>query len=180
MQEISLHILDLAQNSLEAGATLVAITLAESTARRTLDIRIADNGRGMDKETAARAADPFFTTRKTRPTGMGIPLFKMAAELSGGWFSLRSAPGKGTELSAQCHTGSLDLAPLGDMSATMLALISANPGRDFLYRRSIDCREYTLDTRELKNALGEVPIHTPAVLDFIRKDLEEGQLAVDS
>ena len=174
MQELSLHILDLAQNSLRAGATLVAVTLAESTARRTLDISISDNGKGMDKKTASQAADPFFTTRETRGTGMGIPLFKMAAELSGGCFSLWSEPGKGTRISARCCTGSIDLAPLGDLAATMLALISANPAQDFLCRRSIDHREYALDTRELKKALGDVPINTPAVLEFIRKDLEDG------
>ncbi|MCX7706798.1 MAG: ATP-binding protein, partial [Anaerolineae bacterium] len=123
MRELSLHILDALQNSLEAGATLVELTVDEDLAADRLTIVIRDNGRGMDEATLARVTDPFFTTRKTRHVGLGIPLFKAATERCNGDFVITSAPGKGTTLEATFQHSHIDRAPLGDMVGTLLSFI---------------------------------------------------------
>ena len=104
MRELSLNVLDIAQNSISAGATLIEIEIREDTAGRLLTIRIADDGCGMTPEKLKSVADPFYTTRTTRKVGMGVPLFRMAAEMTGGGFEITSEPGKGTTVTALFHT----------------------------------------------------------------------------
>lgn len=182
MQELSLNVLDVAQNSLSAGASLVEITVAYTIQLEDiwLDITIADNGWGMDEATAARVADPFFTTRTTRGVGLGIPLFKMAAELTGGSFSLQSAVGEGTTVSAHILASHIDAMPLGDMAATYVSLVQTNPQRDFVYLYSVSVaqrpeinQEFTSDTRQFKEILEGVPLDIPSVLSFIKAYIED-------
>ena len=175
MQELSLNVLDIAQNSVRAKASLVTITVAERSTDHFLEISIADNGCGMTPEQVARAMDPFFTTRTTRKVGLGISFFKLSAESTGGSFDIQSTLGVGTVTTARYHTDHIDMLPIGDMNATILSLISMNPQMDFVYQRSLDDNSFTLDTRELKAVLEDVPLIPPEVVQFIKETLEEGE-----
>lgn len=173
MRELSLHVLDIAQNSLSAGAGLVDIAVEEDEAADRLTLRVADDGRGMTEEQVRRVTDPFYTTRTTRRVGLGIPLFRMAAEMAGGGLTVRSRPGEGTVVEAVFRLSHIDRPPLGDMNATVTALIGLNPGRDFRYRRVRGGQEFTLDTRELRKTLDGVPLDHPEVAAWIRDYLRE-------
>ena len=173
MRELSLNILDVAQNSITAGASLITVEVKENTAENSLLIGIYDNGSGMSKEQVASVIDPFFTTRTTRKVGMGIPLFKMAAEMTGGGLEIKSELSVGTEVKAVFKTDSVDFTPLGDIASTVVALISMNTDRDFIYRRSVDGREFLLDTRELKTILGDVPLDTYEISEWIKDYITE-------
>lgn len=175
MQELSLNVLDIAQNSVRAKASLVTISMDEDTKEKTLTISIADNGCGMTKEQVAHAMDPFFTTRTTRKVGLGISFFKLTAEATGGDFSIESELGKGTTTTASYHTSHIDMMPVGDMVSTMVSLISMNPEMDFVFRHTLDGKNFTLDTREIKAVLEDVPINSPEVVLFIRDSLTEGE-----
>jgi hypothetical protein len=171
MEDLSLHILDVAENSTAAGASLIEIMILEDAAADRLEIRIKDNGRGMDALMAAAATHPFVTTRTTRRVGLGLPLLKMAAEETGGELTLVSEPGVGTEVTAWFQHGHIDRKPLGDLAGTMVALILGNPQVEFVYTHVRDGEPIELDTRELKEQLGEIPISSPAVLSMIRDHL---------
>ena len=179
MPQISLHILDVAENSVRAGASLVKIEVLADTARNTLSITIADNGCGMSGEQLAKVSDPFFTTRSTRKVGLGIPFFKQAAEGTGGSFSIRSKEGAGTVTEAVFVLDSIDRMPLGDMTATIHTLVTCHEEMDFYYRYARDGREFTLDTREMKEILGNVPLSSPEVSGFLKEYLDENWREVD-
>lgn len=187
MRELSLHILDALQNSLEAGATLVELTVDEDLPADRLTITVRDNGQGMDQATLARATDPFFTTRKTRHVGLGIPLFKAATERCNGDFAITSAPGKGATLVATFQHSHIDRAPLGDMVGTLLSFILGGMcDVRYVHRRrqgdkeTRDApKEFAFDTREIKAELGDVPLTHPAVREWLRQLLieEEAELS---
>ncbi len=176
MRELSLNILDIAQNSISAGASLITIEVSENTIDHTLLIGIYDNGKGMSEEQVKSVIDPFFTTRTTRKVGMGIPLFKMAAEQTGGRLEIKSEQGVGTEVKALFKTDSVDFTPLGDVPSTIQMLITMNTDRDFVYRLTVDEKEFVCDTRELKAILGDVPLDAYEVsqwiLEFIKENTE--------
>ena len=174
MRELSLNVMDIAQNSVTANASLITITVNESDKDDFLDIFIEDNGKGMTKEQVQSVIDPFFTTRKTRKVGLGIPLFKMAAEQTGGYLTIESEVGIGTKVHAHFVKSSVDMTPLGDINSTVKILIQCNPIIDFVFNHSTDNGEFTLDTRQLREVLGEdVPLSTPDVLEWIGGFLEE-------
>ena len=173
MQELSLNVLDIVQNSIRAGASLITISIQERTADHFMEISISDNGCGMSEEQVASVMDPFFITCTTRKVGLGVPLFRMSAEGTGGTFSIRSKLGEGTTTTATYVTNHLDMLPLGDMNATMISLISVNPQLDFVYHHQVDDREFQLDTRELRAVLEDVPLSTPDVLLFIKEMIAE-------
>ena len=176
MRELSLNILDIAQNSITANASLITIEVLENTVEHTLLIGIYDNGKGMSEEQVKSVIDPFFTTRTTRKVGMGIPLFKMAAEQTGGSLEIKSELGVGTETRAIFKTDSVDFTPLGDVASTIQMLITMNTDRDFVYKHKVDEKEFVCDTRELKAILGDVPLDTYEVsqwiLEFIKENTE--------
>jgi len=176
MRELSLNILDIAQNSISAGAPLITIEVSENTTDHTLLIGIYDNGKGMSDDQVKSVIDPFFTTRTTRKVGMGIPLFKMAAEQTGGSLEIKSELGVGTEVKALFKTNSVDFTPLGDVASTIQMLITMNTDRDFVYKHSVDGKEFICDTRELKAILGDVPLDTYEVsqwlIEFIKENTE--------
>jgi anti-sigma regulatory factor (Ser/Thr protein kinase) len=176
MRELSLNILDIAQNSISAGAPLITIEVSENTFDHTLLIGIYDNGKGMSEEQVKSVIDPFFTTRTTRKVGMGIPLFKMAAEQTGGGLEIESEIGVGTRVRAHFKTDSVDFTPLGDVASTVQLLITMNTDRDFLYKHSVDGKEFVADTREIKGILGDVPLDTYEIsqwiLEFIKENTE--------
>jgi anti-sigma regulatory factor (Ser/Thr protein kinase) len=173
MRELSLNVLDIAQNSVSADASLIEIELIEDTENHSLLIGIYDNGKGMTPEQVENVRDPFFTTRTTRKVGMGIPLFKFAAEMTGGKLEIDSEVGVGTKVKAYFKTDHLDFTPVGDMTSTMMSLITMNLHIDFLYRRSLDGREFTLDTRQLKEILGDVPMNEPGIAMWITQYINE-------
>ena len=173
MTEISLNVLDVSENSVRAGATLVSIRVSVDSASDSMTIVIEDNGKGMDSEQAAHAADPFFTTRTTRKVGLGLPFFKYAAESTGGSFSLASQPGKGTVVTAVFVLSHIDRMPLGDMSSTIHNLILYHPDIDFCYTYCCNGVSFTLDTREMRKILGGIPFHTPEVSHYIMEFLTE-------
>ena len=169
MRELSLNILDVAQNSITANASLITIEVNENTDQHTLLIGIYDNGKGMSEEQVKSVVDPFFTTRTTRKVGMGIPLFKMAAEQTGGRFEIKSEIGVGTEVRAYFKTDSVDFTPLGDVAATVQMLITMNTDRDFVYRHTVNEKEFVADTREIKEILGDVPLDAYEVSQWLSK-----------
>ncbi len=173
MRDISLHLMDLAQNSLSAGATLVIITLSLNP-EGMLDVSLQDNGRGMDEGMASKALSPFGTTRTTRKVGLGIPLTKHNAELTGGTFELRSSHEAGTLVHAVFNTRSIDCLPLGNLSDTMVSLIASNPNHvDFVLRCQSPLGESILDTREIRGMLEGVPLNEPAVILWLKQALCE-------
>jgi anti-sigma regulatory factor (Ser/Thr protein kinase) len=174
MLELALHIMDLVQNSLAAGATRVEIEIGEFLAEDRLTIEIRDNGRGIPEEMIARVTDPFVTSRKARGVGLGLPLLKAAAESCGGGLEVRSETGRGTSVRARFRLSHIDRAPLGNIGETMGILIAGNPAVDFFYEHRVEEEVYRLETPAMREALGEVPLSDPAVLDFVRRDIEEG------
>lgn len=173
MRELSLNVMDVAQNSVRAQASLVYITVTESDKEDNLTISIRDNGCGMTDEQVQQVIDPFFTTRTTRKVGLGVPLFKLSAEQTGGSFDITSKVGEGTVTTASYVKSSVDMTPLGDINDTVKILIQCNPDIDFVFTHSTDLSSFTLDTRELREILAGVPLDTPDVLEWIAQFLEE-------
>lgn len=173
MKELSLNILDITENSVKAGATLTEISITES--KNKLVISIKDDGCGMSEDIVRSVVDPFYTTRTTRKVGMGVPLFKMAAEQTGGKLEIVSDTGEdhGTTVTAYFYKDHLDFTPLGDVISTVTTLIQGHPDTDFLFTHLIDGKEIRLDTRELRAVLEGVPLNTYDVLEWIRGYLEE-------
>lgn len=173
MPEISLNILDVAQNSVKAGAKLITLECCADTEKDTLTVVIDDDGCGMTKEQVDAVTDPFFTTRTTRKVGLGVPFFKMAAESTGGSFEIKSEPGVGTTVTCVFILSSIDRMPLGDMVSTVHMLVTLNENIDFIYRYRIDEREFVLSTKEFREILGDVPFSEPEVSEYIKEYLRE-------
>lgn len=168
-----MHILDLAQNSIAAGAALVSLSIAEDTAANRLTIVIEDNGSGMGEEFLRQVEDPFTTTRTTRKVGMGIPLMKQNMQLAGGDLAIASELGKGTRLTATCLIDNIDRLPLGNIADTLYMLIIMNPALDFAFSLQVDGEEFSMDTRSMREILGGIALNTPDVSQFIRSFLKE-------
>lgn len=173
MHELALHILDLVQNSLEAKATAVWLEVSEDVAADLLTIRIVDNGRGMDEQTAARAIDPFSTSRTTRKVGLGLPLMDMTARQAGGRLTIDSKPGKGTTVEAIYCLSHWDRPPLGNIADTVRTIIVANPELDFHYSHCVGQAVFSVSTQDLKEALGDIPFTQPDVLMWLDSYLKE-------
>jgi hypothetical protein len=174
MEDLSLHMLDIAENSINAGATRVEIRIKESVMENMLAIEVSDNGRGMDREMLEKVADPFFTTQeKWRSFGLGIPLLKQSAEECGGEFSIESEPGRGTTLRASFALGHIDRKPIGDIGATIVALAGGHPEADYLLVFEKDGSEYRMDTAFIRKELGDVPINVPQVLLALKEEINE-------
>lgn len=179
MKDLSLHILDLSQNSISAGASLVEISIIENTKADRLTICIEDNGKGMDKDFVEKVKDPFVTTRTSRRVGLGIPLMMAACRRCEGDLVIESEKNAGTRLTAEFKHSHIDRAPIGNMAETMLSLIlagsEANRTVDFIYRHIIDERDFCLDTREIRTALGnDISLGEPEVLMWIKDYINEG------
>lgn len=177
MKELSLHILDIMQNSITAGADLITLELIEDTEADILKFSVTDNGKGMSPEMAKAVIDPFTTGRTTRKVGLGIPLLKLAAENTGGGIELSSEVGVGTVISAVFGYSHIDRQPLGNMAETMLGIFTSHEDIDFVYKHRFNNKEYTVDTRELKSILGGVPFTQPEVMlwlsDFLKENEQE-------
>jgi hypothetical protein len=181
VREISLHILDILQNSVEAGASRIELTIDEDLLADILAITVADDGRGMDVATVQKVTDPFYTTRKTRHVGLGVPLLASAAEHCGGRLCIESQPGVGTTLTATFRHSHIDRAPLGNMVDTLLAFILAQPGPlqrsiELMYRHRVDDRAFELDTAAIRQELEGVPFSHPDVRNWLREYIAEGEI----
>ena len=191
MRELSLHILDILQNSVEAGATRVVLTIDEDLAADRLTITVEDNGRGIPPEKLPKLFDPFYTTRSTRHVGLGLPLLKAAAERCNGDVTLASEVGVGTTLTATFQHSHLDRAPLGDLTGTLLTFILGG-ACDLRYVHRVigrvgewesgrtGEREFAFDTAEIKAELGDVPLTHPDVREWLRQFIAEGEAALNA
>ena len=181
MQDLSLHILDIVENSINAGATQVVLRVVEDRTEDVLTIEISDNGKGMSKEMVDKVMDPFVTTRTTRKVGLGLSLFAQAARDCNGEAKIESEPSKGTRLRGTFQLSHIDLKPWGSMVSTLITLIVGNPDIDFFYHHQKGAFEYTLDTKVIKKELGGVPISNPEVIKLLRSDLKDNlnQIGID-
>jgi anti-sigma regulatory factor (Ser/Thr protein kinase) len=174
MEDLSLHVLDVAENGISAGASLVKVIIEENLETDLLKIVIEDNGKGMSSEFLEKVLDPFVTTRTTRRVGLGLSLFQQSAEEADGCLNVESSLGNGTLVTVTMRHSHIDRKPMGDMASTILTLVEGNPQVDFMYYHRKDSREYLLDTRELRVELGEIPLNNPQVVSLIRDNLTEG------
>ena len=179
MTELSLNVLDIAQNSIKAKASLIKISVHIDTAADRMEIIIKDNGCGMSEEQAAKVTDPFYTTRTTRKVGLGVSFFKMAAEQTGGSFEIKSQLGIGTSVRAVFVVSSIDRMPLGNMSETIESLIVYNTAIDFIYTYSVNGESFTLSTLEMREILGNIPLNNSEVVAYIRDFLKENTETVN-
>ncbi len=180
MRELSLHILDALENSVEAGATRIELRIQEDLQRDRLAITIIDNGRGMNEDLVRKVLDPFVTTRVTRHVGLGLPLFAAAAERCAGALQIQSQPGIGTTLVATFQHSHIDRAPLGDLAGSLMAVLLSQRPVDIHYKHTVDGREFDLDTAEIRRQLEGVPLAHPLVREWLQSTLTEGLAALGS
>jgi anti-sigma regulatory factor (Ser/Thr protein kinase) len=174
MLELALHILDIAENSVRAKAKTVSIKVTEDRHKDLLVIEITDDGVGMNGAALERAMDPFYTTKKVRNVGLGLPMLADAAERADGRFTIRSGEGTGTRVEVEFRLSHIDRQPLGDVAGVLVTLIAGNPEVDFIYHHRCDDKFFTCDTREIRREIGDVPINHTEVLKFVRAYLREG------
>lgn len=171
-----MHILDVAENGITAGANCIHIVVDEQRDENRVAITIKDNGPGIPKEMIETVTDPFVTSRTTRRVGLGLSLLAAAAKRCDGDFTIESSPGKGATVTATFAFDHIDRAPVGDMAATMTTLMAGNPDIDFVYVHHINKNDFSLDTSEIKRELEGVPLNEPAVVhqltELIRKELK--------
>jgi anti-sigma regulatory factor (Ser/Thr protein kinase) len=174
VRELSLHILDALENSVEAGATRIELRIEEDLRKDILSIVIRDNGRGMSEEFARQVLNPFVTTRKTRHVGLGLPLFAAAAERCNGDLRIKSKVGVGTTVTVTFQHSHIDRAPLGDIPGTLMAIILSDRPVDVLYKHRVDRRTFDLDTARVRHELGTVPLSYSAAREWLETTLREG------
>jgi signal transduction histidine kinase len=172
MEDLSLHILDIVENSVAARADTIEIKITEDKERDLLSVEIIDNGTGMDQETVKKAQDPFFTSKTVRRFGFGVPLLADSAKAAEGNLSINSEKGKGTSIKADFQYSHIDRKPLGDIGQTIITLIIGNPEIDVIYKHEKNCQKYHLDTRKIKAQLKDSPINSPDGIRMIKEDLK--------
>ena len=173
MRDLSLHLLDLIQNSVKAGASLIEIIITEKAGLLTIELN--DNGCGMSEEFLQRVESPFTTTRTTRKVGLGIPLFKQAALMAGGDFGIISRQGEGTRIKASFEINNIDRAPMGDLAGTILGQVLSTPVTpDYRLLYAVEDASFEFDTREIRRQLEGVPLDAPDVIAWMKDYLEEG------
>ena len=173
MTELSLHMLDIIQNSIAAKANLIEISVSEDDLTDQLLIKITDNGMGMDEELLKKVADPFFTTRKTRKVGLGISLFMRAAEQCGGSLTIHSQLRIATVVTVVMKQKHIDRQPMGDIAGVLSLMVSSNPTIDFSYAHKTVKGTYLFTSKEIKQILEDVPVSDPKVVKFMREMIQE-------
>ena len=173
MRELTLHILDIAANSVSAGADKIFISIDENINLDTLTIKVIDNGKGMNAEMVKRITDPFVTSRTERKVGLGIPLLKLAAELCNGNFEINSELGKGTQVLAEFQHSHIDRMPLGNIPDTLLMLELGTPEVNWVFSVKKNDKEFYFDDADVKKELEGISITEPDVIRFIRSLFEE-------
>ena len=173
MQELSMNILDVAQNSVSAGASRIAINVSINNDEDLLVITIEDNGKGMSQEVLEKVTDPFFTTRTTRDVGLGVPFFKMAAEMADGEFEINSKDGQGTTVKASFVYSHIDRAPMGELAETMGQFICLNEEIEISFTYTVNDVKFQVSSGEFTSVLEGVPLNTPDIMLFICGYLKE-------
>ena len=173
MQDISLHLLDITENSVAAGATLVKISISADEVNDVLSLEIKDNGRGIPDELKRKVLDPFFTTRTTRGVGFGLSLLSQSAKEANGDMNIQSIEGSGTTVTAYFKYSHIDRKPMGNIADTFSVLIAGNPDIDFIFTCSKNSEYFQLDTREIKAELDGIPLNEPSVITAIRSYLKD-------
>ncbi len=171
MKDLSLHILDIAENSVAAQADKIEIRLAEDTKKDVLSLEVIDNGIGMDEETQKRALDPFFTSKKVRRFGLGLSLLSESAKAANGRLSIASKKGKGTRIRANFQHSHIDRKPLGDIRQTIITLVIGNPDIEITYTHKRDGHQYVFDTRKIRAQLKDIPINSLDGMRLVREEL---------
>ncbi|MFH1012083.1 MAG: ATP-binding protein [bacterium] len=173
MEDLSLHILDIVENSIDAGARRIQIEICEDSKQDLLSIEIADDGKGMDEGTLKKALDPFFTTKTIRKVGLGLSLFQEAARQANGDLLIQSKVGQGTTLRATFQHSHVDRKPLGDMGKTLMTLLIGHPtiGLRYLHRR--DGRDYELDTEKFPSERDFSSMSAVERINLVKKTLQE-------
>lgn len=174
MRELSLHVLDALENSVEAGATRISLLIEEDLEADQLRIVIRDNGKGMSQDFVKQVLNPFVTTRTTRHVGLGLPLFAAAAQRCNGELRIDSEVGVGTTIAATFQHSHIDRAPLGDIAGSIMAILLSERPVDIHYRHTMDGRQFELDTAEIRAELGDVPLTHPEVREWLESTLAEG------
>ncbi len=170
MEDLSLHVLDIVENAVAAGAARVRNAVNENALRDVLTLRVTDDGRGMTAREQARALDPFFTTGRKR-TGLGLPLLAHTAEICGGRLTIASGPGRGTSVAARFPLSHVDRPPLTKMAETLMTLIFGHPEIDFHYRHSRNGRVFSC-IRKGRAGGGTAPREIIAFRERLRKGLD--------
>lgn len=174
MKELSLHLLDIAENSISASAENIFIKVKEDTLADRLSLNVIDNGKGMNPEMVNKIVDPFVTSRTTRKVGLGIPLLKAAAEACNGFLIIESEVGKGTKVEVEFQRSHIDRMPMGDLPGTLLHLIIANPEIHWNFQYQVNDQIYYFDDETIKKELEGIPLSEPLVLSYIRNEIENG------
>ncbi len=172
VEDICFHVVDLVQNAVAAGARTVAVSLRESAAEDELSLTVRDDGRGMDAETAAKARDPFYTSKGFKPVGLGLPLLEATAESCGGRLELESEPGRGTAVRARMVRSHWDRPPLGDLPGTLLGMLVALDGVDLRFDYRGDRGDFSISSAEARVQAGGLHLSHPAVYSFLRELLD--------
>lgn len=180
MRELSLHVLDVIQNAIEAGASKIEVRIEEDLERDWMTIEVADDGRGMSQEWVEKVLNPFTTTRKTRHVGLGLPLFAEAARRCGGDLSIQSKPGKGTRIKATFRHNHIDRAPLGDIPAALLAVLLSESPVDLEYLHKVGTHEFQFSSLEIRKELDDIPLTHPKVRGWLSQTLCEGEASLPS
>jgi anti-sigma regulatory factor (Ser/Thr protein kinase) len=175
LQDLSLHILDIAENSIKADAKTIEIRITENLKKDLLIIEITDDGKGMDRAFAEKATDPFMTTRTERRVGLGLSLFAEAARRSNGDLTIRSNPGGGTRIEATFQHSHIDRQPLGDIGQTIITIVMGNPEIDLMYRHKKNRHSYFLDTRKLRAELKDATKNLPVWIRTLEENLQDMQ-----
>lgn len=173
MKEIALHILDIIQNSVRAGATVIELFILEDPDHDLLKIIISDNGRGMSSEMTNTIKNPFVTSRKLRRVGLGIPLLNQLCTECEGELTIESKLGEGTKVTAKMKYHHIDRLPLGDMPSTITTLILAKPDIEYVYAHVYNQEQFNFDTREIKKVLEGAPIEDLDIIKWIGNYLQE-------
>ncbi len=168
LRELSLHILDIAENSVQAKANKIKVSVEEDSVSDRLRIVIKDNGKGMNPQSVAQVTNPFFTSRTTRKVGLGIPFLKEAAESCNGYLKIESAEGIGTTMEVEFQRSHIDRMPLGDLESTFLNLLVGYPDVHWIFRYKIEKKEFILDDGLIKKELVDIPLSDPTVLSYLR------------
>ena len=171
MEDLSLHILDIVENSVAAQASAIEIRLSEDKKKDVLSVEVIDNGIGMDEETQKRALNPFFTTKKVRRFGLGLSLLSESAKAANGHLSIRSKKGKGTRIKADFQYSHIDRKPLGNIGQTIITLVIGNPDIDIIYIHKKDGHKYVFDTRKIRSQLIDIAMNSLDGMRMIKEEL---------
>jgi len=175
MEDLSLHILDIVENSVRAKASKIEIIISEDKKKDLLSVEISDNGIGMDEKIVENVLDPFFTSKTTRRFGLGLPILSEAAKAANGNLSIKSKKGEGTKIKAKFKYSHIDRKPLGNISQTIITSIIGNPEIDLIYIHKKNNHKYYLDTRKIKGQLKDKPLNSPDGIRMLKENLKDIQ-----